>query len=138
MKPTSRLRMRARSASERSTTNSPFSQYSPSVGVSSNPRIESRVDLPQPDGPAIETYSPALISNQPMIMRAFQLLPCRKFAGLQSLHDLHGADGTAPELYQDARGHLPILVQLEYFDSALRLSETGPADVDHIIQMFQF
>ena len=29
------------------------------VGESSRPRIESSVDLPQPDGPAIETYSPS-------------------------------------------------------------------------------
>ena len=38
-------------------------QYLPSVGVSSSPRIDSRVDLPQPEGPAIETYSPLLISR---------------------------------------------------------------------------
>jgi hypothetical protein len=31
-------------------------------GVSSKPRIERSVDLPQPDGPAIDTYSPRLIS----------------------------------------------------------------------------
>ena len=36
--------------------------YLPSVGVSSRPRIDSSVDLPQPEGPAIETYSPLLIS----------------------------------------------------------------------------
>src|ERR1700752_3733137 len=37
--------------------------YWPPVGVSNRPRIESSVDLPQPDGPAIETYSPCLISR---------------------------------------------------------------------------
>ena len=39
-----------------------FRTYLPSVGVSSRPRIESSVDLPQPDGPAIDTYSPLAIS----------------------------------------------------------------------------
>ena len=36
---------------------------SPCVGESSSPRIESSVDLPQPDGPPIETYSPRAIST---------------------------------------------------------------------------
>src|SRR3954451_5285025 len=36
-----------------------LSRYSPVLGVSSNPRIERSVDLPPPDGPAIETYSPS-------------------------------------------------------------------------------
>src|SRR5262245_4162815 len=58
MKPISRLRTRARSDGGRSATGRPFSVYSPLDGVSSRPRIESRVDLPQPDGPAIDTYSP--------------------------------------------------------------------------------
>src|SRR5437773_1728328 len=35
----------------------------PSDGVSRSPRIESKVVLPQPDGPAIETYSPVRISR---------------------------------------------------------------------------
>jgi hypothetical protein len=35
-----------------------FSLYSPSVGESSRPMMESSVDFPQPEGPAIETYSP--------------------------------------------------------------------------------
>ena len=37
--------------------------YAPSVGESSRPRIESSVDLPQPEGPAMETYSPWLMSR---------------------------------------------------------------------------
>ena len=53
--------MRARSASVRSETGFPSSQYFPSVGESRSPRSDRRVDLPQPDGPAIETYSPFLI-----------------------------------------------------------------------------
>ena len=35
----------------------------PDDGESSRPRIESSVDLPQPDGPAIATYSPFWISR---------------------------------------------------------------------------
>src|SRR5436305_12821982 len=62
MKPISRLRMRARSEKERSATCLPLSWYLPSLGVSSRPRMESRVVLPQPEGPAIETYSPLRIS----------------------------------------------------------------------------
>src|SRR4030095_11278687 len=49
MKPISRLRMRARSESERFATGVPFRMYSPSVGESSRPRIESSVDLEQAD-----------------------------------------------------------------------------------------
>src|SRR5437773_11027438 len=41
----------------------PFNSYEPFVGVSSNPRIESSVDFPQPDGPEIEKYCPFLISR---------------------------------------------------------------------------
>ena len=58
MNPISRLRVRARSRIVRLATGLPFSQYSPPVGVSSRPKIDSSVDLPQPDGPAIDTYSP--------------------------------------------------------------------------------
>src|SRR6267143_629767 len=35
----------------------------PSVGESSSPRMDSSVDLPQPEGPAIEMYVPFLISR---------------------------------------------------------------------------
>src|SRR5579864_7053674 len=35
----------------------------PSVGESSRPRMDSNVDLPQPEGPAIEMYVPFLISR---------------------------------------------------------------------------
>src|SRR5918994_1560029 len=63
MNPISRLRTRARSESGRSATALPFSVYLPSVGESSSPRIDSSVDLPQPDGPAIAMYSPLLISR---------------------------------------------------------------------------
>src|SRR5215213_8804635 len=62
MKPISRLRIRARSEKERSATCLVLSTYLPSLGVSSRPRIDSRVVLPQPEGPAIETYSPLRIS----------------------------------------------------------------------------
>ena len=63
MNPISRLRIRARSDSGRSATSRPLSTYLPSVGESSRPRIDSSVDLPQPDGPAIAMYSPLRISR---------------------------------------------------------------------------
>ena len=62
MKPISRLRTRARCDIGSSATSWPFSQYLPSDGESSRPRIDSSVDLPQPDGPEMATYSPCLIS----------------------------------------------------------------------------
>ena len=62
MKPISRLRIRARSEKERSATCFWLSMYLPSLGVSSSPRMDSSVVLPQPEGPAIETYSPLRIS----------------------------------------------------------------------------
>src|SRR5439155_11940760 len=58
MNPISRLRTRARSEAGSSATGRLLSRYEPSVGESSRPRIDSSVDLPQPDGPAIDTYSP--------------------------------------------------------------------------------
>ena len=61
--PISRLRIRVRSLIERFATGCPLSVYSPPVGESSSPRIESNVDLPQPEGPAIEMYCPFLISR---------------------------------------------------------------------------
>src|SRR6185436_20985477 len=63
MKPISRLRMRALSESVSASAALPFSQYLPSVGESSRPSSESRVDFPQPEGPAIDTYSPCAISR---------------------------------------------------------------------------
>src|SRR5437762_2815071 len=63
MNPISRLRTRARSEGGRSATGRPLSTYSPLDGVSSKPRMESSVDLPQPDGPAIDTYSPRAIAR---------------------------------------------------------------------------
>jgi hypothetical protein len=59
MKPISRLRMRARSARVEPGP-AAVERVLPAVGVSSRPRIESSVDLPQPDGPEIDTYSPLL------------------------------------------------------------------------------
>src|SRR6266540_6742242 len=62
MNPISRLRTRARSEADNSATGRLFRKYCPSVGESSRPRIDSSVDLPHPDGPAIDTYSPLPIS----------------------------------------------------------------------------
>src|SRR5713101_7328532 len=61
MNPISRFRTRARSDARSSATGRPFSSYEPCVGESRRPRIESRVDLPHPDGPPIDTYSPRSI-----------------------------------------------------------------------------
>ncbi len=63
MKPICRLRTRARSAAESPDTASPASRYSPSVGVSRRPRMESSVVFPHPDGPEIATYSPCRTSR---------------------------------------------------------------------------
>ena len=62
----------ARRRNERLATALPFSGTS-SVGVSSNPRMESKVDLPQPEGPAIETYSPSGWQGECQPVRAFPL-----------------------------------------------------------------
>ena len=57
------LRTRARSACGSRSTARPFSQYRPVVGDSSSARIARNVDLPQPDGPETETYSPRPMST---------------------------------------------------------------------------
>src|SRR5579859_8104583 len=63
MNPTSLFRMRARWARLRLATGWLLSVYSPSLDESSRPRMESSVDFPQPEGPAMDTYSPGLISR---------------------------------------------------------------------------
>src|SRR5258708_37078132 len=62
MKPISRLRMRARYDSFKLWTGWAFSTKVPSDGESRSPRMARSVDLPHPDGPDMETYSPRLIS----------------------------------------------------------------------------
>src|SRR5262245_57186434 len=59
----STFRVRARSAGLSRSTSRPFSQYRPDVGVTSKARIDRNVDLPQPDGPDTDTYSPRSIST---------------------------------------------------------------------------
>src|SRR5258706_12950010 len=63
MNPISRLRTRARSLAGRSATAWPFRKYSPLLAESSRPRIDRRVDLPHPDGPPMDTYSPFATSR---------------------------------------------------------------------------
>ena len=63
MNPISLLRILARSVALSFSTCSPASVCEPFVGVSRSPRIERSVDLPQPEGPPIETYSPFRISS---------------------------------------------------------------------------
>src|SRR3954471_20129481 len=54
--------MRAFSPGESVSMRRPLNQYRPLVGVSSSARIDRNVDLPQPDGPETETYSPRSMS----------------------------------------------------------------------------
>src|SRR5437762_1506600 len=56
--------MRASSSSSFSETFLPLSQYSPCEGVSRHPIRFISVDLPDPDGPIIATYSPRRTSNE--------------------------------------------------------------------------
>ena len=44
-------------------TDIPSSQYSPEVGVSRQPRVLSRVDLPEPEEPMMVTNSPSVMVN---------------------------------------------------------------------------
>ena len=60
MNPISRLRIRARWLGLRFSTELPLSTYPPPVGVSSNPRMESSVDLPHPEGPIWKRTPPVL------------------------------------------------------------------------------
>jgi hypothetical protein len=55
--PISLLRTRASSSSFIVETSSPLSQYSPAFGVSRQPTRFMNVDLPEPDGPMMATYS---------------------------------------------------------------------------------
>src|SRR6185503_2311241 len=55
--PISWLRMRASSSSVRSAISLPLSWYEPWLGVSRQSRMFMSVDLPEPDGPMIATYS---------------------------------------------------------------------------------
>src|SRR5260370_17312272 len=55
--------MYASSSSSRSLTNRPASQYLPELGESRHPIKFISVDLPEPDGPMIATYSPLRIST---------------------------------------------------------------------------
>src|SRR5438105_3475525 len=55
--------MRANSSSSISETFLPFSQYCPCDGVSRQPIRFIKVDLPDPDGPVMATYSPRRTSN---------------------------------------------------------------------------
>src|SRR5690606_35858036 len=95
-----------------SETSLPFSQYSPSSGESRQPIRFISVDLPDPDGPMIATYSPfsidrstprsAWISSPPMRYLRFRLcvwmiaftlqnrLPERAAIGVVSRKDVLG------------------------------------------------
>ena len=55
--PISLLRTRASASSDIFETSWPLSQYSPAFGVSRQPMMFMSVDLPEPDGPMMATYS---------------------------------------------------------------------------------
>src|SRR6266566_4579279 len=55
--------MYASSSSSSALTSRPASQYLPEVGVSRHPIRFINVDLPEPDGPMMATYSPRRIST---------------------------------------------------------------------------
>src|SRR5512143_1258988 len=61
MKPICRWRCSASASSSSDETSSPSRRYVPAVGRSSRPSTFSNVDLPDPDGPMIEMYSPGWI-----------------------------------------------------------------------------
>src|ERR1043165_9247578 len=63
MKPMLLLRIAARRTASSWAVSGPSMRYSPSLGTSSRPRIASKVDLPEPDGPLIETNSPLAIAS---------------------------------------------------------------------------
>ena len=63
-KPISLFRILASASSPSSDTRCPLSQYSPPVGLSRQPIRFISVDLPEPDGPMIATYSPRMISME--------------------------------------------------------------------------
>jgi hypothetical protein len=59
MKPISRLRTRACSPADNPVTSAPLRKYFPSVDEFNSPITDNSVDLPHPDGPLMETYSPS-------------------------------------------------------------------------------
>src|ERR1700759_34903 len=62
--------MNARSSSSSSLTWLPPSQYLPELGVSRHPIKFISVDLPDPDGPMIATYSPLrIVRSTPLSAR---------------------------------------------------------------------
>ena len=82
MKPISRLRTRACSAGGRPATSAPLRKYFPSVDEFSSPITDSSVDLPQPDGPLMETYSPCVDGEMNVVER-----PGLDFVGVEDLLD---------------------------------------------------
>ena len=129
MKPIWRLRMRARCDGVSCATGSPASVYSPSVGVSSRPRIESSVVLPQPDGPSMATYSPGWISTWMSCERVGLHL-----VGVEDLLDPGEADqrpGCSPVLAEKAAGDEDVDSVAMWMGSEAEVDcETGRASVN--------
>ena len=72
-----RLRTSASASSLMPLTFSPARRNVPLVGVSRQPRMCIRVDLPEPEGPTIATYSPALIFKLTPRRAATAMAPVR-------------------------------------------------------------
>ena len=89
-------RMRPRSASESCATSRPSNSSDPLVGVSTQPSRCSSVDLPQPDGPVIATYSPASTVSRHVAQRHDRTGGHRK----------HAADIRAPSTIGISHEHL--------------------------------
>src|SRR5487761_683442 len=67
MKPTFSARKRARSFFESCVISWPSIEIRPSVGASKQPRILSKVLLPEPDGPITATHSPLEIDRDTLL-----------------------------------------------------------------------
>ena len=77
MNPISRLRMRARSRRVELPDRRAVQHVRPPLGVSSRPRIDSNVVLPQPDGPEIDSTRPCRLRSARRRARASRPRRCR-------------------------------------------------------------
>ena len=76
-KPMRRLRTTASAVSLMELTFSPARRKVPVVGVSRHPRMCMRVDLPEPEGPMMATYSPVSIERETPRRAATAMVPVR-------------------------------------------------------------
>ena len=76
-KPMRRLRTSARAVSLMWLTSSPARWYRPAVGTSRQPKMCMSVDLPEPEGPMMATYSPCSIVRLTPRSAATEIDPVR-------------------------------------------------------------